>query len=197
MPVPIGCLDRRLRQFLTAFRRASASRSTRTLRASWSRCCCATERRTLSGLLRQVAERRSVAGLSRFLARPRGRRRRWRRRGGPGSRRPCGRRWPRRNGSNGRRWPLRPGRPRATVVTGYLIGDDSTLAKPRGKQMEGVGLHHSTTAGARVPGAGRVRAGLYRVEGRSCPLLPLLYRQQAVCAAAGVPFPNNSLSGKS
>jgi len=37
-------------------------------------------------------------------------------------------------------------------VTGYLIGDDSTLAKPTGKKMEGVGHHDSSTAAARVRG---------------------------------------------
>lgn len=78
-------------------------------------------------------------------------------------------------------------RGRATVVIGYLIGDDSTLAKSKGKKMEGGGLHHSPTAGTRVRGHSLVQ-GLYRVEGRSCPLPPLLYRQQTVCAAEGVPF---------
>ncbi len=35
----------------------------------------------------------------------------------------------------------------APVVTGYLIGDDSTIEKRKGKKMEGLGVHHSTTAG--------------------------------------------------
>jgi hypothetical protein len=30
-------------------------------------------------------------------------------------------------------------------VTEYLIGDDSTCHKRRGKKMEGVGRHYSTT----------------------------------------------------
>jgi SRSO17 transposase len=72
-------------------------------------------------------------------------------------------------------------------VTGYLIGDDSTMQKPKGKKMEGVGRHYSTTAGKPVTGHSLVQ-GLYVVAGRRCPLAPRLYRQQAACAAEGVPF---------
>jgi hypothetical protein len=71
-------------------------------------------------------------------------------------------------------------------VTGYLIGDDSTLAKPKGKKMEGVGHHDSSTAAARVRGHSLVQ-GLYVVVGRRCPLTPRLYQQKSVCAARTVP----------
>ena len=34
-------------------------------------------------------------------------------------------------------------------MTGYLLGDDSTMEQARGKQMAGLEKHHSTTAGTR------------------------------------------------
>src|SRR5438067_3327513 len=83
--------------------------------------------------------------------------------------------------------PRRWGRPPQPVVTGYLIGDDSTVAKPKGKKMQGIGRHYSTTAGTHVRGHSLVQ-GLYVLLGRRCPLAPQLYQQQAVCQAAGVPF---------
>jgi len=187
MPVPIVCLDPRLRQFVAAFRSCFSKPQYTYFETVVFALLLCYESRTLSGLLRQVAERRSVAGLSRFLARA------------PWSEEEVAATWRARFEAAVRpqvaeahrqqraRRPQQPGRPRATVVTGYLIGDDSTLAKPKGKRMEGVGLHHSTTAGTRVRGHSLVQ-GLYKVEGRSCPLLPLLYRQQAVCVADGVPF---------
>ena len=77
--------------------------------------------------------------------------------------------------------------PKQPVVTGYLIGDDSTIEKRKGKKMEGLGLHHSTTQDKRVRGHSLVES-LYVLLGRRCPLAPQLYRQQAVCTAEGVPF---------
>jgi hypothetical protein len=66
------------------------------------------------------------------------------------------------------------------LVTGYLIGDDSTMHKPKGKKMQGLGRHQSTTEDNRIPGH-RMVEGLYVLLGRRCPLAPQLYRQQAVC----------------
>jgi len=83
--------------------------------------------------------------------------------------------------------PKRRGRRRATVVTGYLIGDDSTLHKPKGKQRGGLGRHDATTQGKRVSGHSLV-LGLYGLLGRRCPLAPQMYRQKRVCQAEGVPF---------
>jgi len=187
MPIPIVCLDPRLRQFLAAFRSCFSKPQFTYFETVVFALLLCYESRTLSGLLRQVAERRSLAGLSRFLARA------------PWAEEEVAATWrarfevavrPRVAQAHRQQRAARPqqlGRPRATVVTGYLIGDDSTLAKPKGKRMEGVGLHHSTTASRRVRGHSLVQ-GLYKVEGRSCPLLPLLYRQQAACAAEDVPF---------
>jgi hypothetical protein len=83
--------------------------------------------------------------------------------------------------------PKRRGRPKAPVVTGYLIGDDSTMHKHKAKKMEGLGLHHSTTQDKRVRGHSMVQS-LYVLLGRRCPLAPQLYRQQVVCEAEGVAF---------
>jgi hypothetical protein len=72
-------------------------------------------------------------------------------------------------------------------VTGYLIGDDSTLHKRKGKKMQGLGRHHPTTEGKRGRGHSLVLA-LYVLVGRHCPLVPVMYRQKTVCQAEGVPF---------
>jgi len=81
----------------------------------------------------------------------------------------------------------RRGRPKGTLVTGYLIGDDSTLSKRRGRKMDGLGVHHSTTEGKRIVGHSLV-LGLYVLLGRRCPLTPQMYRQKEVCEREGVPF---------
>ena len=86
-----------------------------------------------------------------------------------------------------RQRPKRQGRPRKTVVTGYLIGDDSTMTKRRGKKMGGLGCHYSGTEKKPVTGHSLVQ-GLYLVLGRHCPLAPRMYRQRAVCEAEGVDF---------
>jgi len=79
------------------------------------------------------------------------------------------------------------GRPRKTVVTSYLRGDDSTQHKPKGKKMGSLGQHYSTTAEQRVTGHSLVQS-LYVLLGRRCPLAPQMYRQKAVCEREGVPF---------
>ena len=68
--------------------------------------------------------------------------------------------------------PKRCGRPKVPVVTGYLIGDDSTMHKEKGRKMEGIGKHHSTTHERRVRGHSLV-GGLYVLLQRRCPnILP-------------------------
>ena len=81
----------------------------------------------------------------------------------------------------------RKGRRRKTVVTGYLIGDDSVMEKLRGKKMEGLGRHYSSSAERVVTGHSLV-LGLYLLSGRQCPLEPQMYRQRSVCEAEGIPF---------
>jgi hypothetical protein len=81
----------------------------------------------------------------------------------------------------------RRGRHAIPFVTGYLIGDDSTMYKPRGVKMQGLGKHNSTTHKTRVTGHSLVQC-LYTVLGRSCPLEPLLYRQEKIAKKEKVPF---------
>jgi SRSO17 transposase len=143
--------------------------------------------RPLSNLFRTVAGAGSVASLSRFLAES------------PWDASSVARIWFRRfreqvapqiaalHAEQRANRPRRRGRPTATRVTGYLIGDDSTMHKRRGKKMEGLGKHYSTTQRRVLTGHSLVQA-LYVVAGRRCPLEPQLYRQKAVCEAEGVAF---------
>jgi hypothetical protein len=59
----------------------------------------------------------------------------------------------------------RRGRQKEPLVTGYLIGDDSTLSKTKGVKMQGLGRHHSTTYGKRIIGHSLVQC-LSTVLGR-------------------------------
>jgi SRSO17 transposase len=143
--------------------------------------------RTLTNLFRTIAGAGSVASLSRFLAEA------------PWDARAVATRWCRRvreqvapevaalHAEQRAARPRRRGRPKATRVTGYLIGDDSTLHKRRGKKMEALGKHYSTTERRVLTGHSLVQAR-YVVAGRRCPLAPQLYRQKAVCEAEGVVF---------
>src|SRR5579871_487987 len=145
------------------------------------------EPHTLTGVLRQVAGGPSVASLSRFLSQA------------PWSAEAVTQTWitrfqaqvePLVTAEQARQRaavPKRRGRPRRTEVVGYLIGDDSTMEKKKGRKMAGLGLHHSTTEGKRVKGHSLV-LGMYLVLGRRCPLAPRLYRQRRVCASEEVPF---------
>lgn len=145
------------------------------------------EPRTLSGLLRQVSAEVSLSGTSRFLSEA------------PWSAETVTSTWQSRFleqmstlVATGHQRPRRlrskrRGRPEGTLVTGYLIGDDSTLSKRRGKKMDGLGVHHSTTEDKCIVGHSLV-LGLYVLLGRRCPLTPQMYRQQAVCEREGVPF---------
>jgi hypothetical protein len=81
----------------------------------------------------------------------------------------------------------RRGRRSVPLVTGYLIGDDSTMFKPKGAKMEGIGKHYSTTHETQVTGHSLVQC-LYTVLGRCCPLEPLIYRQKRTAEEEGVPF---------
>lgn len=187
MSVPIICLDARLRQFCERFRGCFSKPQYKYLVTVLLALMLCHEPRTLSGLLRQVAEGQSLSGLSRFMSEA------------PWSAEEVAGAWiegfheqmaelvEAEHARQRRRRPRRPGRPRTTVVTGYLIGDDSTQHKPKGKKMAGLGRHHSTTARGRVPGHSLV-AGLYLLLGRRCPLAPQMYRQKAVCEQGGVPF---------
>lgn len=187
MSLPIICLDECLCQFCEAFRGCFSKPQFKYLVTVLLALIICQESRTLSGLMRQIAGGPSVSGLSRFLSEA------------PWSAAEVAGRWyerfvaqmiPAVQQEHLRQQQARPkrrGHPQATVVTGYLIGDDSTQHKPGGKNMKGMGYHHSTTHQKRVPGHSLVQ-GLYLLLGRRCPLPPRLYRQRAVCEREGVPF---------
>jgi len=144
-------------------------------------------RSTLTGFLECVGERISLSGLSRFLGR-------W-----PWSSAEVVAAWLARfrqqmeplvraeHRRQRARRPKRRGRPRKTVVTGFLILDDSVCTKPKGRKMGGLGRHYSG-AEKRVVRGHCLFTGLYVLLGRRCPLQPRLYRQKAVCEREGVPF---------
>ena len=187
MRVPIICMDGRLREFAATFRPCFSKPQYRYFEIVLLALLLCQEAKTLSGLVRHVAVQVTLSGLSRFLAKA------------PWSTAQVAQTWRTRfdtqvaplvaaaQARQRAAQPKRRGRPTTPVVTGYLIGDDSTMHKVRGKKMAGLGKHYSTTAGTQVVGHSLVQ-GLYIVEGRHCPLEPQLYRQQAVCATEGVPF---------
>jgi len=187
MPKPIICLSPPLRQFLETFRLCFSQRQWKyfvTVLLGLVEC---EGRSTLKGLLRCVGEKVSLSGLSRFLSR-------W-----PWSPAEVAAAWLTRfreqirplvqaeHARQRMQRPKRRGRPRATVVTGYLILDDSVHTKPKGRKMGGLGRHYSTTE-KRVVRGHCLFTGLYVLLGRRCPLQPRLYRQKAVCEQEGVPF---------
>jgi hypothetical protein len=187
MSIPIMCLDARLRQFCETFRHSLSQPQFKYLVTVLLALMLCQETHTLSGLLRQVADGQSLSGLSRFLS--------W----SPWSANEIAGAWTERfheqlteavereHARQRRQRPKRQGRPRKTVVTGYLIGDDSTQHKPKGKKMGGLGTHHSTSHDGGVTGHSLMQC-LYVVLGRHCPLLPQMYRQKDVCERDRVPF---------
>lgn len=187
MPKPIVCLSEQLRQFLEAFRPCFSQRQWKyfvTILLGLIEC---EERKTLTGLLRVVGEHISLSGLSRFLSK-------W-----PWSAAEVAQTWLLRfrqrleglvQAEHDRLKAERPksvGRPKATVVTGYLIFDDSVHHKPKGRKMGGLGQHYSNTDQCVVSGH-CLFTGLYVLLDQSCPLEALMYRQKSVCQQEGVPF---------
>jgi hypothetical protein len=143
--------------------------------------------RTLSGILRSVATWVTVWQLSRFLVSPR-----WtteklaeeRYRVYTAEVQPL---VAAAHAEQRRQRVKRRGRYRATVVTGYLILDDSTHVKRYAQKMGGQGQHYSSIDKCTMPGHSLFQ-GLYLVEGRQYPLDPQMYIQKAVCEADQRPF---------
>jgi len=187
MPVPILCLDETLCQFVERFRAVFSTPQYQSFVTVLLGLMLCEGRRTLSGLLREVGDSPSLAGLSRDLAEA------------PWSAEVVVAGWltqfreamqPEVATERERQQQVRPkrrGRPKQPLVTGYVIGDDSTMSKPKGQKMEGLGKHHSTTQEKRIVGHSLVQ-GLYVLLDRHCPLTPQLYRQEAVCATEDVTF---------
>ena len=173
MRVPVICMDGRLRDFAAEFRPCFSTPQRRYFAIVLLGVLLCQEAKTLTGLLRQVAVQVTLSGLSRLLAIA------------PWSTADVATTWrthfdtqvaPLVAAEQARQraaQPARRGRPATPVVTGYVIGDDSTMHKVRGKTMAGLGKHYSTTAGTRVVGQSLVQ-GLSVVQGRHCPTRPRL-----------------------
>jgi len=187
VPIPIICLDARLRQFCETFRNSLSKPQYKYLVTVLLALMLCQGTHTLSGLVHQVADGQSISGLSRFMSQS------------PWSAEEVAGAWTKRfheqlaeaveqeHERQYRQRSKRQGRPRKTVVTGYLIGDDSTQHKPKGEKMGGLGSHYSTSHEKSVTGHSLMQS-LYVLLGRRCPLLPQMYRQKAVCEREGVPF---------
>lgn len=187
MRLPIVCLDQRFRQYLALFAGCFSQPQYKYFVTILLGLMLCQSSRTLSGLLRQVNSGVSVSGVSRFMGQA------------PWQADDLARRWQSHfrqemttqvieaHARLRRQRKRKRGRPKQTVVTGYLIGDDSTMTKWRGKKMGGLGRHYSGTEKKSVPGHSLVQ-GLYVLLGRRCPLAPKMYRQRMVCEAEGVVF---------
>ncbi|GIK38053.1 MAG: hypothetical protein BroJett011_18860 [Chloroflexota bacterium] len=187
MPKPIVCISTALCQFMEAFRPCFSQRQWKYFVIVLLGLIECEGRRTLSGLLTTVGEKVSVCGLSRFFSC-------WQ--WSPTEVAQC---WlahfreqmqPQVEVEHQRQQAQRVkrrGRYRATVVTGYLIGDDSVYVKPKGRQMKGLGRHYASSE-ERVVTGHCLFTGLYVLLGRRCPLQPRLYRQKKVSDQEGVPF---------
>lgn len=187
MPTPIICASEALCQFLAAFRCVFSKPQFQYLETVLFALMQVEDRRTLSGLLHKVQASVTLAGLSRFFARA------------PWSEATLAHHWHTRfcqhrqasvqetHAAQRQQQGKRRGRPQATLVTGYLIIDDSTHAKPYAAKMGGLGRHHSTTHGKRMSGHSLFQA-LYVLLDRRCPLLPRMYRTKSVCEARAQTF---------
>jgi hypothetical protein len=130
MPKPIVCLSEQLRQYLETFRSCFRQRQWKYFVIVLLGLVECEERKTMTGLLRVIGEQISLSGLSRFLNK-------W-----PWSPEKVAHTWlirfrQRLEGlvqeEHARLQALEPkrvGRPKQTVVTGFLIFDDESWAKP-------------------------------------------------------------------
>lgn len=187
MPKPIVCLSAALRQFCEAFRGCFSKRQWKYFVIVLLGLIECEQRRTLSGLLANIGEQVSLCGLSRFFHRwkwqPEDLARVWLQRFRQQLQAEVEAEHRRQQAEREKR----RGRPKKTVVTGYLIFDDSVHVKPRGRKMQGLGKHYSSTE-RRVVSGHSLLTGLYVLLGGRCPLQPRLYRQKSVCEAEKVPF---------
>jgi hypothetical protein len=184
---PIVCQNERLRQYLQSFQALfSRPQYEHFVTVLMGLLLCG-ERYTLSHIKHAVAVEKSLSSLSRFLAKA------------PWNHqfviqynfsRFC-RMMQLRIEQEGRtmleKQQKKCGRRLTPLVIGYLIGDDSTMFKPKGMKMQGIGKHYSTTHEKPISGHSLVQC-LYTVLGRSCPLEPLLYQQEKFAKKEDVPF---------
>jgi hypothetical protein len=187
VPKPILCLSEQLSQYLEAFRGCFSKRQWKYFVIVLLGLIECEERKTMSGLLRMIGERVSLSGLSRFLSQ-------W-----SWSPTKVTKTWQERfrqlmepvvQAEHQRlreQQQKRRGRPKATVVTGYLIFDDSIHVKPKGRKMSGLGKHYSHSDGRVVIGH-CMFAGLYVLLGHRCPLQVRMYRSKEICHQEGELF---------
>jgi SRSO17 transposase len=187
MPLPIICANQALCQFVADFAKHFSKPQQKYFVTVLLALLLCQERRTLTALLRRILDARSLSGLSRFFARA------------PWSEEEVAQTWRERfdaqvrplvilaHRSQEAKRPKKPGRPKATVVTGYLLLDDSTHPKRKGRKMEGVGKHYSSTQKGQVLGHSLFQA-LYVLLGRQCPLPPKMYCTKSVCEKEKKPF---------
>lgn len=189
MPHPIVCQDERLRQYLQSFQALFSRPQYEHFVTVLMGQLLGEAGHTLSHLHRTVSGKKSIASLSRFFS------------DSPWSHqsiiehnfsRFCREMQPKIDKmcqemlEESKKQKRRGKRP-IPFVTGYLIGDDSTMYKPKSRKMQGIGKHHSTTHATQVIGYSLVQC-LYTVLDRSCPLEPLLYRQKKTAEKEGVLF---------
>lgn len=187
MPLPIICANQALCQFAAAFAKHFSKPQQKYFVTVLLALLLCQERRTLTALLRRILDARSLSGLSRFFSHA------------PWSEEEVAQAWRERFDAQVHphvifahrfqeaKRPKKPGRPKATVVTGYLLLDDSTHSKRKGRKMEGAGKHYSSTEKKQVLGHSLLQA-LYVLEGRQCPLPPQMYCTQSVCEKEEKPF---------
>jgi len=187
MPLPIICAHQALCQFADAFAACFSKPQRKYFVTVLVALLLCQERRTLTALLRRILDARSLSGLSRFFSRA------------PWSEQEVAQTWRKRFDDQVRLIVIaahqrqeqtrlkRPGRPRATVETGYLLIDDSTHPKPKARKMGGLGKHWSSTQKRQVSGHSLFQA-LYVLEGRQCPLPPKMYCTKSVCEKQQTPF---------
>ncbi len=178
MSLPMICLDVQLRQYLEVFVCCFSVLQYQHFVTVLLGLMQNEGRSTLRGLARRVMEAGSESSLSRFFS------------SAPWQARFRERLRPLVEAEHSRQIATRPkrrGHPAPTVVTGYLIGDDSLQEKGRGEKMGGVGHHYSSTEDRPLRGHSLVQ-GLYVLLGQHCPLLPRMYRQEKVCEAEELTF---------
>ena len=187
MAQPVIVQDATLRQFAGSLRSAFSVPQWKyfvTVLVGLLHCDAA---HTLSGLLRQAAIAMSVSGLSRFLKSPA-----WsaealmvvrQERFNAQVAAEVAEVHVRKRAQRSRR----AGRPNKTVVTGFLIMDDSTHVKRYAREMEGQGWHYSSSDKCSMPGHSLFQS-VYYLLGRQLPLAPQMYRQKVVCEREQVPF---------
>lgn len=187
MPHPMVCLDERFRQYLDHWHGAFSRPQFQHFVTMLLAMIVSTRGFTLLHLKGAVAGSKSLASLSRFLAKAPWKPKQVHALAQSRFEEQMHSSLQHDLASQRAQQPKRRGRRREPLVTGYLIGDDSTMGKPRGKKMQGLGRHHDSKVDHRVTGHCLVQ-GLYVLLGQHFPLQPRLYRQQTTCLKEGVDF---------